>query len=526
MGASTFAARLVGPTSAVALVCGALLWAACGGTVPLAGADAGVNAPTYDAGPPDTGPAPADCNLGEGGVAPQGKLLVGSPSAQVLGVTNDGYAIYNDRHLGKVYAVPIAGGAPEQIGPAWDSGSTVISILGGVVLYWTGIPSFAQTPRLGQLVVWTASGHARVLSNNAIAGIFAVSDDGKLVVYTENSTANIPDGGTSGTGAVDIVVSAPDGTGKITLATKVVWSSECVPNVAFVGTRAVVASCAAAKLPQPAATIRAYAGPSFTAPVVLNNQPAYTFFGHDSARLIYYTSGFVLNVQSITGSPLPLMANVYNAFLSHDGTFVVIHNANGAIYRSPTSSPAVSFISAGYINVQALSPDDKWLIVNKAVDPDLGLYDLHLLSTAPNSTPTTLVAKPTSAFLNDWFTADMSRVIFGANNKVAPVGFYGDFAAVPLSAPATPALTVTTTAWSGYATKGTKVVYNDGYDLVFPSLPTSDIQVVDLASPTARTKLVSHADANFYVNADRTKAIYSWTYCADQRSGLYVVDLP
>lgn len=514
--------------SLIAFICSAVLWVACSSPSDLVSADAGLDAPLYEAAAPLQEAGITPCELGDGGVAPTGKHVVTSPSVKILGVTTDGYAIYQDRAAGTVYAISLAGGEPEQIGPSWDASSTVVSILQGVVVYWTGV-DFARAPLVGQLIVWTAAGHSRILSSLSIAGDLVVSADGKLVAYSDATVATFPApdaGADPGTALTDFVVSAPDGTGKITLASKVQWSDGCQPNMAFPGTRVVIASCSTVNPPAPAATLRAYTGPTFASAVVLNAAPAYTGFGSDATRVSYYYAGSTLVVQTFGSSPIPLMADVYTSQLSHDGTFIVIVNNNGSIYRSPTNSPAVAFIAAGFTNYRELSPDDKWILANKDYDPILGLTDLQLVSAAPNSTPTPLVVKPTAAFFKDSFTKDNSRVMFGANNKKAPVGFFGDFDAVPLSAPTTPPLTLSGTSWDGYATKGSTVIYDDGYDIAFASLPLADIQVVDLANPAKRTKLVSKADADFYVNVDRTKAIYTWTYCADPRAGLYVVDLP
>ncbi|CAN5203129.1 hypothetical protein BH09MYX1_BH09MYX1_37890 [soil metagenome] len=516
--------------STIVVACSATLWTACSNSSDLVSADAGLDAPLYEAAPPtqDAGPAAA-CDLGDGGVAPQGKQLVASPSVRILGVTTDGYAVYQDRALGKVYTIPLAGGVPEQVGPSWDGSSTVISIYGSVVLYWTGV-DFNRSPLIGQLVVWTASGHSRILAPSSIAGGAAVSADGKLIAYSDATVSTFPavDGGTVvGTALTDFVVSAPDGSGKITMASQVQWSSGCQTKVAFAGSRVVIAACASVNPPAPAATLRAYAGPSFGAPVTLNNQPAYTGFGYDANHVIYFISStFVLTTQAFGSSPIPLMGDVCNSILSNDGSFIVIRNCNGTIYRASTTSGLIQVISPGYIDLKRISPDDKWLLASKTYDATLGLTDLQLLSTAPNSTATPLVTTPTAALLKDSFTKDNSRVFVGANNQRAPVGYFGDVAVVPLSAPATTPLTISKTAWDGYATKGSTIIYDDGYDLVFPDLPLADIQVIDLANAQTRTKLVSKADADFFLDDARTKAVYTWTYCADGRAGLYVVDLP
>ncbi len=515
--------------SLIAVVCSAVLWMACSSTPDLVSADAGLDAPLFEtAPPPDAAGTASPCDLGDGGVAPTGKHLVTSPSVRVLKVTTDGYAIYQDRKLGTVYAISLAGGVPEQIGPSWDGSSTVISIVGSVVYYWTGV-DFNKSPLVGQLIVWTATGHARILSPSSIAGDVGVSDDGKLIAYSDGVVASFPPpdaGNVAGTALTDFVVSAPDGTGKITLATKVQWSEDCPPNIDFAGTRVVTTSCATINPPMPAAVLRAYTGPTFPSAVVLN-QPTWTQFGHDSTHVIYFTTpSFILNVQTFGSGPIPLMGNVGNAQLSSDGAFIVLRNTNGTIYRSPTNNPSISVIASGFDNLVTVSPDDKWILASKTTDPKLGLGDLFIVSTAPNSTATAIVPTPTAGFFKDFFTKDNARAFFGANNKKAPVGFYGDLNSVPVSAPASPPLTISGTAWDGYALKGSTIIFDDGYDLAFASLPVADIQVVDLANPTKKTKLVSKADADFFVDADRTKAIYTWTYCSDARAGLYVVDLP
>ncbi len=520
--------KALGPLAAVAFGCNALVWIACGGTpVQSVGGDSG---PPFDAGAPLDGAKVSTCALGDGGVPPQGEQLVVSPTAFVLGVTTDGYAIYDDRRFSDIYAVPLTGGTPIQLGPAWSS-ATNVYIFGSVVVYWTGV-DFTNFPALGQLVVWTSAGKGKVLSGSSYLSI-AVSTDGQFIAYSENAKVTYPnpdagaDGGTP-VGSMDIVVSAPDGTGKKLVASKVPWSPECPPSLSFVSNVLVVASCASPGLPQPAAALKAYRGPNWSPGTSLNNTPAYTSMGHDANRISYYTNNSTLTVQNVTasGPPVPILGNVDTSIFSNDGTSIIFMS-QGAVARSPVASSNLQLVAWGpFSELFTISPDDKWLLLNKKRDPKLGLYDLYLQSTAPGGATTALVTTPTGAFLNDWFTTDSSRVIFGANNKVAPYGFYGDFGALNLSALNGPSLTVSTTVWSAYATKGSKAVYNDGYDIVFPQLPTADIQVVDLANPTVRTKLVSHADGNFYLNSNKTKAVYSWTYCADDRAGLYVVDLP
>ncbi len=186
--------------------------------------------------------APAsDC----GAVAPHGTLLVASPSVAIDGVTSDGYAIYTDAAAMTLNAVPIAGGAPVEIGTVDATNSVFIA---GKVVYFE--PSVAVTAGLGtaSLSVWTASAGATSLSNSVLAipasaiasgnGLADVSLDGSRILFIESQD------GITGT----LMVATTDGrtilplSGGLDLTT----TTGCRPFAVFAGSSVVGAYCTAA----------------------------------------------------------------------------------------------------------------------------------------------------------------------------------------------------------------------------------------------------------------------------------------
>lgn len=471
------------------------------------------------------------CDLGDGGVAPQGTHLITSPKVGLLGVTTDDNAVVYDRKFSQIYIQPLAGGVPEQLGPSYDNTSTVVSIWDGIVDYWTGITNFSQYPYTGQLVEWSATGHGKVLAASSFPGLFAASKDGKYVIYSANASASFaqPDAGV-GTGTTDVMIANGDGSNATKVAT-IPWTVDCIPSMKFIGDVAITASCSAGPSDAggPIATIHAYRSPSWQSSVLNTN--TYTSIGGNDTELIYFTAGSELVLQNVaaSGGPVPIASQVASASLANNGTSVFYMLGSGAVLKSPVTASSPSLVSLSTfdpnVGLYGLSPDDKWLIVAHNLDNTTGLSDLYLLSTAGITNGTALVTTKTAAFTGSFFTADSTYAMFGANVVPAPYGFYGDIAVAPVSN----AIDVTTLAhlnWSGFASTGSKIVFNDDYDLVYPALPTADIHTVDLATTTPPKTLVSHADADFYLTADHKNVVYTWTYCATSAAGLYVVPIP
>ena len=93
--------------------------------------------------------------------------------------------------------------------------------------------------------------------------------------------------------------------------------------------------------------------------------------------------------------------------------------------------------------------------------------------------------------------------------------------------------TVTTVAkasvWDEAALSAAKVSYNNNWTQPASNkvFGYADIQAQDLSTTAAASTIVSHADANYYLTADRTKLIYSFSACPSAGTpGIYVIPAP
>jgi hypothetical protein len=227
------------------------------------------------------------------------------------------------------------------------------------------------------------------------------------------------------------------------------------------------------------------------------------------------------------------MPDVADLLLSTDGSFIVYLDYSGALYRTPTTQYLPQLISSGpYLQLVKMSADNKWLQLDTKKDAITGLVDMDLISTAPSSQPITVTSQPTAAFLYDQFSADNAHALFGLNNVKVPNdwdnGYTGDFGEVPLTPVGMYKMVVPQTVWSAFATSGAKVVYNDNYNSggTAVQIPTADIKALDLANSGAPKILVSQADKDFFITKDNKKLAYAWSYCADDRAGIWTLATP
>jgi hypothetical protein len=119
----------------------------------------------------------------------------------------------------------------------------------------------------------------------------------------------------------------------------------------------------------------------------------------------------------------------------------------------------------------------------------------------------------------DAFTADNSQALYFTPidmNGVAP------FMHLPLP-PAGKAVSMT--GWVEFVTTGTKVVYADNWASGCHG-GCADIEGVDVASTTAPKKLVTSADSNFQISADKKTVVYSWNACSGVTGGVYTIPAP
>jgi hypothetical protein len=218
------------------------------------------------------------------------------------------------------------------------------------------------------------------------------------------------------------------------------------------------------------------------------------------------------------------MIPVTAAMFANDG-LSVFALSNGMLY-SATSPTSFTLIASGVATLQGQSPDGKSLLVSKGTSQTTGLSDLYLLANKASSPFITISMAQSVAFGADLFTADGNYVLFGTNEtQVGTNYFVGDFDSFAVAGASSPS-TLGTKNWQAYGSSGSKTVYNDNWQAEGSFNPTADIETRDLATNGPPTKLVSQADQNFYLTADKKQIVYSWTYCATDAAGVYVTAAP
>jgi hypothetical protein len=469
----------------------------------------------------DTGSDAAQCL-----VMPAGKQILSSATAFVAGVTSDGQVLYADATALTLSAVPIAGGTSASIG-AFNSAQDPLFTVGKAAAYFTGLTQ-TSAPQYGPITAWTSAGGAKTISTSSYYGnlqnAFDISSDGSLILYTDNATAT----------TADIYVSGTDGSNKYKIAGGVSWGANCAPVLRFIGNDPAVAYCDTQPdaSTTPAATVAVISGgPTFQTPIVQTfttvGFPTVAGTSNTAGSMISFVTAGGLYVEAIGGTtPTLIDANGTSGFFTNAGTSLLYFDKNTNLWTSPVTTPAPAEIAAGpWAGTLALSSDDKWLELFKALDSTGTMSDMYLVSTTPvdGGTPvTTLTNMANGANYYDAFTADNSHAIYFTPidmNGVAPIL---SLALPPAGTPAT----VSMTGWIEFGTSGTKMVYADNWAMGGSS-GYVDIKGVDVAMTTAPTTLVSGADGNFQLTADKKTVVYSWNYCPGQvTGGIYTIAAP
>jgi hypothetical protein len=526
-----------------------------GSTATGASDDAGIDSP-----PPGDGPVV--CNTPG---TPQGTQILASATAVVQGVTSDGQVLYYDsatQHLG---AVPADGGSPVDVGP-WDQGGGnwgAVYTSRNVALYWNGDDAGA-----GQLWAWTRANGAGALGTGATwigpptnlgtspfiaqtagAGIATVdvSADGAFVAYFDGAGEN-----DAGLSVGDIYVSGSDGSNPTLLVPGWV-QTYCSPMVAFIGGYLVVSY--ATELPGGSGALNGTVAAFGPAPNWQNVQTLTTtstclFAGNVAGTQVSYADSGGTYVQTLGATSPPTLIDPLGAggLFTNDGNSLIYLRGDGSVWRSPVSSPAPVELTAGPFNqIVALSSNDAWLELtpNAPFSDGNALSGLSLVSAAPGDGGNGVTALTDASVAGNLmeaipaiglaasessagaFTADNSQaVFFDAPHRARPDNLK-HLGLPPQGLPAT----ISQTFWGGYPTSGAKVVYGDNVAFVrqdgaYWVNGYANVHSVDLSVTAAPTALVSGADANFYLTADRKTLVYSWNYCSGMTGGIYTLPVP
>ncbi|HEY2509913.1 MAG TPA: hypothetical protein VGI39_03630 [Polyangiaceae bacterium] len=489
-----------------------------------------------DDGSGDDGGGPA--TLPDGAIPPQGVQLAAGDALELQGITSDGYAVYADTTANTLSAVAVAGGKPIAIGPI-DPNGAAVQVMGPVVFNWTAVN---QSTGSGTLSVWTAAHQLQQLSTSSQAPSgfqsVAVSADGTQVIFydalsTDGNTANLAVAGTDGASKPTTFLSGVN-----------IGNQSCFPVFTFAGADIAVAYIRAADGGAPdasggggdgggaaqyLATVSAFTGASWTQKD-LTKQPALCALAVDSKAsqlLVATTAGlFAYPAASLatgTGELTLDAKGVWGKFAEGDGGLGVVYTDNAsALKRISVASKATGavLVTSGLTNVEALSPDQAWVLANDVVQVGAqgAVADLFLASATTAGSATSLVSTPISTPAGDSFTADSTHALYAATvTSDAGVTSPGLYSVATSGGAPSP---VVSNVGSVFAASGAQIVFNanddqGGYDLFR----------ADTSKGGAPTLLVSVADQAFLLTPAKDQVVYTWSYLSGAMAGLYALPL-
>jgi hypothetical protein len=492
------------------------------------GEDAAVSNET-DGGPSVTLPD------GGAGIAPNGNLLVPSPSASVgiIGVTSDDYVVYLDTSTvtPAVYAISIAAGSkPISLGLA-DVNENIV-VAGKAVLFETN----GNKNGVGQLLVWTSAASAPAVLSTAScsatpgAGMYAVSPDDEYVLFFDDSDT------TCSTGTLS--VAAIDGSNKTPLVSSVdLAGNVCNLMLSFAGDDAVAGYCvtesdAGAVLDSGAganlniATVSAFSPPGWTrSQFIVGAQPGIVTDPAGSKFVLVGPNGTAAYPLD-GGAPVTIdpngelgAENGTPGLLADDAGTLVYTTTSQALQRASTTAPPnpTQLAPSGFADVMALSPNQSW-VIGTLDTSDYPAIDLYLVSLTAPGAVTTLASTASATISGDAFTADSSRALYLTTLLSNGSGALN---AKPVAG-GTPSV-INPSAVTVFSPSGTKVVFAGNFDA---NSGIADILVGDVSTTAAPTVLVSAADPSPRMNAAKTTIVYSWSYQPGALSGIWALSVP
>jgi hypothetical protein len=447
-------------------------------------------APAYDGGAPDVVDAGAN-----GGSLP-GEIVASTSPLVLEGITGDDWLLYEDPGTG-FYAIALTGGAPLRLLPplASDFESFDVTVQGRVALI-----NRVQSDGLSVLTVWTSLTGAHAIANGSNG---TVSADGTRFLYL---APLLVDG--SASGMLELVESDVD----LSHATTLWTSSYPIFDLAVSPDRFVV------QLPfeddAGMMDIRVDSYSNLGADILLFGHPRYRLSVAADLAWSFDESGGPLLMRTVDGGPvvsldLPTSTPMKSATATPDGTRIVIIDAAGGLWLTPTTQAAPQPLAAGDAGIDAgapvsMAPDDAHFLFTNAAG---GIMIAATASGHP--VPVRSVAGGSPSGLR--FTRDSRYVVFteGLELEAAPLD---TGVAVPIAS------NVDCETHSGcwaIAHDG-KVVYVMNGDLW-------EVDTADIASPA----LVARSIVQFLLDPTGTSGAYRFRDSASvDHSGLYAFSVP
>lgn len=458
-----------------------------------AGSDAAVDGPATDAG----SDAPATPRVEIPG-AP--KRLAAGADLEVVGVTSNGWVVYQDTAAKAVLMVPLSGGTPTVLLP--KSEAPLVLVRGSVVFAWDRSAAGDTT---APLRVWAADGGVRDAAIGSSVGAASASPDGARIVFTRNAAA----------GKIDVMGAGADLT-RVTLLLPQI-PLECSPAVTAAGARFLVEHCPTKTGPR---TLTSFTAAWERTDLEPTRVPAQL----DAAglrALVVSASTAAVRVIPTDGAPAltELDVSVSAGVINPSGTRVVYLTSGGTLKTaevSKTASPT-TLAASGAQEIVRVSPTDGHVLYSTFRAGVL--RDLYLVAETGGASAT-LASTGTAAVYGEGFTADGSRAVYFT--AVDAQSEIGTLVTKPVSGAS--ATTLGSNAWIARATTGTKVLFNDNTKTVKSELQ-ADLRIGNGA--TNATKLIAAgAKVDFRLAPSKDYVAYAVRGASAGEAGLWVAGLP
>jgi hypothetical protein len=491
-----------------------------------AAAEAAPEASTADAPGPGSDAQP-ESGVPDGGV-PQTYLGVAAqPDMRIKAMTSDGYVVFYDGQSTYDAVFDQAdGGAPISIS-SFASGHTGFAhAFGSIVITWDA----AQTSSgnlVGPLTLWSSQMSPTKISTSSVADQVAVSTTGDAFIYIEATSA---DGATG-----DLYGIHGDGSGKTLLVSGAEIASmntTCTTSAGIRNGFAFVGSCSAADGGAQAATLETFRTSDWSSQAaILTNGAGYYDMDSQATFVVAMTTAQQLQVFPISGGS-PLQVDPSTTFaapqvvvLSQGQSgppFVLYTNASGQLWQSPiptTASPSptpLQIAPSPVVNINALSPDQKWATYYGSTGNDGFPTSMNLVSTSVAGTAN-LASAQLVAQQGDAFTTDGQWVLFEVNLQEQTTFWAGSTFARQTGSGGSTVTISNGLSGTTRAAGASKIVYLDNLDV---NTQTQTLSVRDLGSSNPPIVLASGLQPDIAMPPDTSKVAYLNT------TGIFVSPVP
>jgi hypothetical protein len=453
--------------------------------------------------------APAGCPgpVGGGTVEPPvGRMLVAGNSLSARGMTSDGYEIYSDDAAFQLYAVPVAGGAPQSI--AALGSSFWVTVVGQVVFAWSDVTA----ANVGVLTAWSSAAGSHAISSASFGILGTSSPAGTQILYV----SNVDSQGATG----DVYLSATDGTG-VTRLLQGQQLAGCFPQLGFAGSYVLASHCDVPRGAGPSSTISSFKSPAWTQTDLVSD--AENVWSADTAgTIVLVSTNAGIFIDPIGGGAAKMIdATGFLGQLIAGGTTAIYGTTSGALRRSSTTVPSPMTLAPTFAGFYAVSPDQDTVMYYEN-SASTGT-DVYLASAVAPATPLTLSATMNGAVIGDAFTSDSTYALYSTSSDVCTGA--ATFDAFPVSGGASALLGQN--VWGNWSATGATVIFNDNYVATGGlRFGRADLESVNLAAGTAVTRIVAQADAVIDLTPALDQVVYSWSVQPGSLAGLYVVPVP